>query len=143
MSNYGQDVLNAGLDRLEGTWEYDGQEFDLVVEDINYPDFQLAQQYAAVAQQIATLEDRESVAESDVEAIAQQAEDLDNFSWEEDGGADFVVSLIAHKLIKPEVDVTDTSVSKLRALVGGMMEAWQEESGVEQAREEMPLEGNR
>jgi hypothetical protein len=143
MSDYGQEILNEGLNRLEGTWEYNGETYDLLVEDINYEDFTLAQQYAALAQQINGLEDRDSVAEEDVENLASEAEQLDDFSWEDDGNRDFIPSMVDAKLIKPEVDIQNTPVSKLRALVGGMMQAWQEESGVSEAREEMPLEGNR
>lgn len=142
MSDFGQDILNEGLDRLEGTWEYNGSEYDLLVEDINYEDFKLAQQYAALAQQVNTLEQRESVGEDDVESLAAEAEQLENFSWEETGDRDFIPSMIDAKLIKPDVDIETTSVSKLRALVGGMMQAWQEESGVADAKAEMPIEGN-
>jgi len=143
MSDYGQDILNEGLNRLEGTWTYNGQEYDLLVEDINYEDFKLAQQYAALAQQINVLENKDSIAEEDVENLATEAEQLDNFSWEDSGDRDFIPSMIDAKLLKPDVDIQTTPVSKLRALVGGMMQAWQEESGVSEAREEMPIEGNR
>jgi len=143
MSDYGQDILNEGLDRLEGTWSYAGEEYGLLVEDISYPDFKLAQEYAALSAQVSALEDAESIDESDVESIQATAEDLDNFSWESDNGeTDFIVTMIQAKLIKPEVNVDNTPVRKLRALLEGMFQTWQEDTNVEQAREKMPLEGN-
>jgi len=142
MSNYGQDVLNDGLERLEGTWEYAGEEYDLVVDDISYPDFKLAQEYAAISAQVNALENAESIDESDVEEIQASAEGLDNFSWEDSGDEDFIVTMIDAKLVKPEVDIDTTPVRKLRALLEGMFETWQSDKEVESAREEMPLEGN-
>jgi len=114
-----------------------------VVEDISYPDFKLAQEYAAISAQVNALENAESVDESDVKDIQQSAEELDNFSWEDDGDDDFVVTMIDAKLVKPKVDITNTSIRKLRALLEGMFETWQSDKDVEAAQEEMPLEGNR
>jgi len=142
MADYGQDILNDGLDRLNGTWEYQNVEYELVVKDISYPDFQLAQQYAALSQQVSALQDREDVSEEEIRGLNEQAESLDDFSWENDGDADFIPSMVEEKLVKPEVELSETNVGKLRALVAGMMETWQAESGVSEAQEEMPLEGN-
>ena len=142
MSNYGQDVLDDGLERLKGTWEYAGTEYDLLVEDISYPDFKLAQQYGALSAQFAALEDTDPE-DVDVEGLEEQVENLGDFSWEtEDEQTDFVPGMIDAKLIKPDVDIDETSQGKLSALVEGMMQTWQESDEVEQAREEMPLEGN-
>lgn len=142
MSDYGQDILDDGLERLDGTWEYAGREFDLKVEDISYPDYKLVQQYAALSQQVNTLEQKEDIDARDIENLNEQAENLDQFSWEGDEDEDFVPSVINAKLIQPNVEIENTSVAKLRALLEGMMQAWQESTDVENARGQMPIEGN-
>lgn len=142
MSNYGQEVLDDGLERLKGTWEYAGNEYDLLVEDISYPDFKLAQQYGALSAQFAALEEADSE-EVDVDGLEEQVENLGHFSWEtSEEQTDFVPGMIDAKLVKPDVDIDETSQAKLSALVEGMMNTWQESDEVEKAREEMPLEGN-
>jgi len=143
MADYGQSLLDDGLDRLKGTWEYRGQEYDLLVEDISYPDWQLVQQYAAIAGQVQSLDESEGEISDDVvDSLTEQAEDLDNFSWEDDGDTDFVESVIDAKLQAPEVDLQQTSQDKISALIEGMMQTWSRSSDVEQAEEEMPIEGN-
>jgi len=142
MSNYGQDVLNEGLEHLEGMWSYGGGEYDLTVENMGYNDWKLVQQYAALSQQVATLEGKENIDDSDVEAVSKQAERLDNFSWEDDGDVDFVATLIENKLVEPRVDLDTTPSDKVSAIVEGMLKTWQSAKDVEEAREEMPLEGN-
>jgi hypothetical protein len=140
MSNYGQEVVDRGLERLKGTWEYNGEEYDLLVEDISYPDFKLVQQYGALSAQFAAIEDGEDV---DAEGLEEQVENLGDFSWEaEDEDPDFIPGMIDEKLVRPEVDPSETPTQKLRALVEGMMGAWQESEDIAEAREEMPLEGN-
>lgn len=141
MANYGQDIVDRGLERLQGTWEYNGEEYDLIVEDISYPDFKLAQQYGALSAQFAELEDADPE-DIDAEALGEQVENLGDFSWEGEEDEDFIPSMIAEKLVKPEVDVHQTPMGKLRAIVQGMMETWGEAEDMAEAREEMPLEGN-
>lgn len=143
MPDYGQSLLDDGLERLRGTWEYRGEEYDLLVEDISYPDWQLVQQYAAIAGQVQSLDESGGEISDDVvDSLTEQAENLDNFSWEDGGDADFVESVINAKLLAPEVDLQQTSQDKISALIEGMMQTWSRATDVEQAEEEMPIEGN-
>lgn len=143
MPDYGQSLLDDGLDRLKGTWEYRGNEYDLLVEDISYPDWQLVQQYAAIAGQVQSLDESEGEISDDVvDSLTEQAEDLDDFSWEDDGDTDFVESVIGAKLLAPKVELTQTSQDKISALIEGMMQTWSRSVDVEAAEEEMPIEGN-
>jgi len=143
MADYGQSLLDDGLERLRGTWEYRGEEYDLLVEDISYPDWQLVQQYAAIAGQVQSLDESEGEISDDVvDSLTEQAENLDNFSWEDGGDADFVESVINAKLLAPEVDLQVTSQDKISALIEGMMQTWSRSVDVEQAEGEMPIEGN-
>jgi len=143
MPDYGQSLLDDGLERLRGTWEYRGEEYDLLVEDISYPDWQLVQQYAAIAGQVQSLDDSGGEISDDVvDSLTEQAESLDNFSWEDGGDADFVESVINAKLLAPEVDLQVTSQDKISALIEGMMQTWSRSTDVEAAEEEMPIEGN-
>jgi len=143
MPDYGQSLLDDGLERLRGTWEYRGEEYDLLVEDISYPDWQLVQQYAAIAGQVQSLDDSGGEISDDVvDSLTEQAESLDNFSWEDGGDADFVESVINEKLLAPEVDLQVTSQDKISALIEGMMQTWSRSTDVEAAEEEMPIEGN-
>jgi len=143
MADYGQSLLDDGLERLRGTWEYRGNEYDLLVEDISYPDWQLVQQYAAIAGQVQSLDESEGEISDDVvDSLTEQAENLDNFSWEDGGDADFVESVINAKLLAPEVDLQVTSQDKISALIEGMMQTWSRSVDVEQAEGEMPIEGN-
>jgi len=143
MPDYGQSLLDDGLERLRGTWEYRGEEYDLLVEDISYPDWQLVQQYAAIAGQVQSLDESGGEVSDDVvDSLTEQAESLDNFSWEDGGDADFVESVISAKLLAPEVDLQVTSQDKISALIEGMMQTWSRSVDVEQAEGEMPIEGN-
>jgi len=143
MADYGQSLLDDGLEQLRGTWEYRGNEYDLLVEDISYPDWQLVQQYAAIAGQVQSLDESEGEISDDVvDSLTEQAENLDNFSWEDGGDADFVESVINAKLLAPEVDLQVTSQDKISALIEGMMQTWSRSVDVEQAEGEMPIEGN-
>ena len=143
MPDYGQSLLDDGLEQLRGTWEYRGNEYDLLVEDISYPDWQLVQQYAAIAGQVQSLDESGGEISDDVvDSLTEQAENLDNFSWEDGGDADFVESVINAKLLAPEVDLQVTSQDKISALIEGMMQTWSRSVDVEQAEGEMPIEGN-
>lgn len=143
MPDYGQSLLDDGLERLRGTWEYRGEEYDLLVEDISYPDWQLVQQYAAIAGQVQSLDESGGeISDEVVDSLTEQAENLDNFSWEDGGDADFVKSVINAKLLAPEVDLQVTSQDKISALIEGMMQTWSRATDVEAAEEEMPIEGN-
>jgi len=143
MPDYGQSLLDDGLERLRGTWEYRGEEYDLLVEDISYPDWQLVQQYAAIAGQVQSLDESGGeISDEVVDSLTEQAENLDNFSWEDGGDADFVESVINAKLLAPEVDLQVTSQDKISALIEGMMQTWSRSTDVEAAEEEMPIEGN-
>jgi len=142
--NYGQSVLDQTT-TLKGTWEYNGQEFDLEVKDISGSDWQLIHEYQDIAQGVMSLEDEEDIPEGRIEDINEKAENLDNFSWESgDGSEPFVQSVLDEKLVNPSPDVENTGMSKLRALFEGVMLAWQESDEVADAKEEMPLKsGNR
>lgn len=51
--------------------------------------------------------------------------------------------LIDRYLETPEVDPDDMGVGKLEALFTGMRRAWEESDVIDEATEQMPLEGNR
>jgi len=145
---YGGHLVNNAGELLDGTWTYHGEENNLQVRNISYPDWKLVQQYAQVAASIeatadAASEDAEAAGELG-QAALEQAEQLDNFSWETEGAeSDFMMSLIEEKLVKPEVDVGETSSGVLAALVDGMVGAWQSSKDRREAKAEMPLdEGN-
>lgn len=141
MSDYGQDLVDRGLEILKGKWEYQGDEKDLLVEDISYPDFKLAQQYGALSAQLNGVTE-ENAGDLDADALQEQVENLGDFSWEDEGDEDFIATMIEHKLVRPEVDPETLPASLLRALVQGMMETWYESENVAAAKEEMPIEGN-
>jgi hypothetical protein len=144
MADYGQDLVDRGTERLKGTWEYAGEEKDLIVEDISYPDFKLVQQYGALSAQLAALEDADPD-EVDGEDLEEQVDNLGDFSWEgENEDPDFIPSMISEKLVQPKLnpESDDVPARLVRAIVQGMMETWQESDEVSKAREEMPLEGN-
>jgi len=73
--NYGQSVLDQTT-TLKGTWEYDGQEFDLEVKDISGSDWQLIHEYQDIAQGVMSLEDEEDIPEGRIEDINEKAENL-------------------------------------------------------------------
>ena len=131
--NYGADVATK-KEQIEGTWSIDGDEYDLLTEDTTKQTLNIIEQYMEVAQ---------SLEEGDVPEGA--AEDLPNFPWEDDDSEkDFIESILDAKLIKPEIDVQDAPIRKLRALFEGCFETWSEGKRVKNAKEEMPLDkGNR
>lgn len=143
MSEFGQDLVNDAGTLLTDTWEYNGQQNELKVRNISYPDWRLVKEYAALAAGVqGAAESGDDVDEEDLERLQEQAESLDNFSWEDDDADnDFIVSVVEEKLVRPDVDVSETSEPVLVALVEGMMQAWQEDRPTREAREEMPVEG--
>lgn len=141
---YGQAFVNNADQLLDGTWTYQGQENNLQVRNISYPDFKLIQQYGALAGSLENV-DPEDVDDAEIEQLAEQADELDNFSWEDDDGdMDFIVSVVEEKLVRPDVNVDETDHHVLVALVEGMIATWQEDSDVQAAKGEMPVDsGNR
>lgn len=141
---YGQSVLEQ-THVLEGTWEFAGNEYDLEVADISGEDFNLIQRYMEIAMGVEAVgNDPEAVSDEDIDTLNEKAETLDDFSWEDkDENKGFIQSVIDAKLERPKVDVNNTGQSKLQALFGGMMQAWQESESVKTSKEAMPLdEGN-
>lgn len=125
-------------ERIEGTWEFDGETYDLITEDTTKGTLSLIEEYGRVAERAAQAEDPEDLPDD-------LGEDIDDFPWEseDDEDIDWLESVIREKLIKPEVDVDKTPLRKLRALYEGMMDAWGEGETVAAAKADMPLdEGN-
>jgi hypothetical protein len=144
--SFGQNLVNDADTLLDGTWTYDNTEYELRCRNISYKDLRRVQQYGALAASVSAVgegvEDGGEIGEAELEAINQQADNLDNFSWEEtEGDGDWVASVVEEKLVKPDVDIEQTSAPKLRALVEGMMDAWGESTKVQNAKDEMPVEG--
>lgn len=124
MSDYGADFLTEA-ETIDGTWEYDGHEYDLLVEDISVGSFELLQKYSQVAQEASGV-DPDDVDEAALEEVNEKAENLDPLPWEDDVAADgFLEATIEAKLVKPEVDLTEVRAHKLRAVFEGMVQAWQ------------------
>lgn len=148
---YGEHLVNdakRGQEKvLKGTWEFNGDENALEVRNIAQPDMELIREYASIAGQFQHLAEKtdegEELTEEDAEAVKSQAENLSNFSWEDDDAEkNFIVSAIDEKLVSPEVDTDGTSEPVLHALFEGMLRAWNKEKAVREAEEEMPVEGN-
>ena len=132
-TEYGADILTQS-ETIEGTWEYNGEEYKLEVKDISKQTLDLVEDYAALAQNIAFLQRSEDMNEDEIderiEEINKQAEDLENFSWEdEDDDTDFIESIVNEKLVKPDIDPSEVRVHKLRHVFEGMFKAWQEGNG--------------
>lgn len=136
---YGQAFVNNADQLLDGTWTYQGKENNLQVRNISYPDFKLIQQYGALAGSLENI-DEDDLDEQNLEALKDQADELGNFSWEDDEERDFVVSIVDEKLVRPDVDVTQTDHHVLTALVEGMLETWQEDDSVKAAKGDMPVD---
>jgi hypothetical protein len=144
MSDYGQDVIDRGLERLKGTWTYNGEEYDLLVEDISRGDKKLMRKYmGAVAPVLQAQENGEELDEDTVSEIEAELERLGSYSWV-DGelGDDPLAPVMREKLVQPEADPDTLSDRKFEALIRGMFEAFEEADDVAAARDEMPLEGN-
>lgn len=133
---FGTDVATR-KEQIEGTWTVDGEEFALITEDTSKGTLELIEQYMQLANQVAQAESEDDIPDG-------LGEDLDNFPWEdEDDEKDVIETVVDAKLVKPEVDVQNTPVRKLRALFEGMMGAWNEGELVADAQDQMPLdEGN-
>lgn len=144
MSDYGQDIVDRGTERLKGTWEYAGEEYDLLVEDIERGDKKLMRKYmGAVAPVLEAQENDEELSEEDAKEIEEELDRLGSYSWV-DGelGDDPLAPVMEEKLVQPEADPDSLPDSKFDALIRGMFEAFQEADDVKSAREEMHLEGN-
>jgi len=143
MSDFGQGLIDRGVKPIRGSWEFDGQEKDLDVKPISYPDWKLVQQYAALSARIDSL-DSDDVDESDIEDVQKAAEQLGDFSWEgEDTDVDWIVTAIENNLVNPDVDPRTDPLPITTAIIQGMIEAWQESPRVAEAKDEMPVdEGN-
>lgn len=132
---FGTEVATS-IDRIEGTWEVDGEEYALITEDTTKGTLSLIEEYGRVADQAMQADDPSELPDD-------LGDDLDNFPWEDedsDDDKDWLESVIDEKLIKPEVDADEAPVRKLRALFEGMMDAWGEGKLVKDAKDEMPLE---
>ena len=142
--SYGQDIVNDAEQILDGTWEWDNREYELRVRNISYKDKRRIQQYGALAATVDGMaENAEDVdlGEEEIESLQNQAENLENFSWEEeDEDSDWIASVVEEKLVRPDVDVEQTSTPKLGAIIEGMMQAWEESQSVKNAKKEMPVE---
>jgi len=140
--NYGQSLVNDADKLLEGTWEYDNTEYLLKCRNISYKDMRRVQQYGALAASVSAIGSQDGdIGEEEIEVVNQQADKLEDFSWEDDGDEDWIASVVDEKLVKPDVDIEETSSGKLRALVEGMLSTWRESQSVKNAKDEMPLEG--
>ena len=141
MSKSAQEAVDRGLKPVQGTWELNGEEYPLTVEVLSHTDWTLVKQYATLSAQVQSLD--EDSDKEDIQAVEQTVEQLDSFSWEDDGGeTDFVRTLINNTLIEPEVDPDETEFPIVQAILNGMLEAWKESPRISEARGEMPLEGN-
>lgn len=145
MSDYGQDIVDRGTERLKGTWEYNGEEYDLLVEDVERGDKKLMRQYmGAVAPVLQAQENDEELSEEDAREVEAELERLGTYSWMDgdDIDGDPLAPVMDAKLIQPEADPDNLPDSKFDALIRGMFETFQEADDVAEARGEMPLEGN-
>jgi len=142
--SYGQDIVNDAEQILEGTWSWQGTEYELKVYNIGYKDKRRIEQYgtlAATVDGMAENGDEIDIDETELERLQEQAENLENFSWEDDDeDTDWIASVVSEKLVRPEVDIEQTSTPKLSAIVQGMMETWEESQSVKNAKAEMPVE---
>jgi hypothetical protein len=71
-----------------------------------------------------------------------ELEEIDAELADEADEVEAIRRIVGEYLIRPEVDVGDIGVGKLRALFLGMRSTWEELGAYEAAREEMPVEGN-
>jgi hypothetical protein len=72
-----------------------------------------------------------------------ELEDIDAESGPDAGEAEVIRRIADRYLEAPAVDVDEIGVSKLFALFEGMRETWEQSDAFADAREEMPVEGNR
>jgi len=145
--SYGQEIVNDAEQILEGKWEWNETEYELKVYNIGYKDKRRIQQYGTLAATVDGMADDADdieIGEDEIETLQEQAESLENFSWEDDEeDRDWIASVVEEKLVRPEVDVEQTSTPKLGAIIEGMMQTWEESQSVKNAKAEMPVdEGN-
>jgi len=140
--SYGQDIVNDTDTVLQGTWEWNGTEYDLVTENIGYADLRRIREYAALSATVESVGEGDGeVSESDIDALQDQAEALEDLSWEDaDEDGDWLASVVEEKLRRPEVDPETTSPLKLGAVLSGMLDTWQQETAVANAKADMPIE---
>jgi len=119
-------------DEIEGTCTHNGEEIDLVVEDLRKEDIDTLQEIQQVVMQVTQ---GEADADTEVPDFS--------FETEADEGEDYINVLIRHKLIKPDLNPDELTVGGLRSLMDGMAECWGVDEAVEQARGQMPTTGNR
>jgi len=72
-----------------------------------------------------------------------ELEDIDEESGENADEAEIIRRIADRYLEAPAVDVDEIGVSKLFALFDGMRETWEQSDAFADARQEMPVEGNR
>lgn len=72
-----------------------------------------------------------------------ELEDIDAESGPDAGEAEVIRRIADRYLEAPAVDVDEIGVSKLFALFEGMRQTWEQSDAFTDAREEMPVEGNR
>jgi len=72
-----------------------------------------------------------------------ELEDIDAESGPDAGEAEVIREIADRYLEAPAVDVDEIGVSKLFALFEGMRETWEQSDAFADAREEIPVEGNR
>lgn len=126
---YGADVLTE-RETHTGTWEWNGNEYKLVVEAITKEDLN-------------TLKEQQRLTQKALQG--EEVGEIPNFSFTDESDADrgFIDILIDYKLKKPDVDPEKIDVAKLTNIFEGMIAAWQGDIDVAQAKREMPIEGNR
>lgn len=125
MSDYGANYLTKE-ETIEGTWGPNGDDFPLEVKDMSKSEFELVQKYGEVSNQALTT-DPEEVTEEEIEEVKREAEELDDLPWGDEVDSDsWLQQTIEAKLVRPDVDLEDARVHKLRELMEGMMQAWQE-----------------
>jgi len=72
-----------------------------------------------------------------------ELEDIDEESGENADEAEIIRRIADRYLEAPAVDVDEIGVSKLFALFDGMRATWEQSDAFADARQEMPVEGNR
>jgi len=72
-----------------------------------------------------------------------ELEDIDDEAGPNADEAEIIREIADRYLEAPAVDVDEIGVSKLFALFEGMRETWEQSDAFADAREEMPVEGNR
>jgi len=133
-NNYGAEIATS-KETIKGTWEWDGEEYDLITKDTTKGTLDLIGEYMEVAQTVENAEGEDDIPEG-------LGSDLDDFPWDHDHGsdADMVEIVVGEKLVKPEVDVNEVPMRKIRALFEGMLEAWNAGETVKDAKGQMPVD---